>query len=251
MKIKLLSLIAVAAAALASNATAEVSTKLSNVHLCCTSCVKGAEKAAAKAAGATVTVDQNASTVTVSASSKAGIQSAVDALVAAGYYGKPSDAAVKVAANTGATDGKVASLKLEGVHLCCGKCVTAVQKALGKVAGVKGNTAEKNAKVFEVTGDFSPKAVFEALHDVGLTGLAAGIRSSMGHVSRRDPNDPNRFVVKGRGYAIDTLNRMCPENMVVCDLDGRLLEGPPGVVQCNEVMIHADRKSTRLNSSHT
>ena len=74
---------------------------------------------------------------------------------------------------------------------------------------------------------------------LGLTGLAAGIRSSMGHVSLRDPDDPGRFVVKGRGYPIDVLNRMRPENMVVCDLDGRLLDGPPGVVQCNEVMIHA------------
>lgn len=74
---------------------------------------------------------------------------------------------------------------------------------------------------------------------LALTGLATGIRSSMGHVSLRDPNDSGRFVVKGRGYPIDVLNRMRPENMVVCDLDGRLLEGPPGVVQCNEVMIHA------------
>ena len=37
--------------------------KLSNVHLCCNACVKGAEKAAAKAAGATVTVDKDAGTV--------------------------------------------------------------------------------------------------------------------------------------------------------------------------------------------
>jgi copper chaperone CopZ len=147
--------------------------KLSNVHLCCTACVKGAEKAAAKAAGATVTVDKDAGTVAISSGSKAGIQQAVDALVAAGYYGKPSDASVKVDANTGATDGKVQTLKLEGVHLCCGKCVTAVQTALGKVPGVKGNTAEKNAKVFEVTGDFSSKAVFDALHNAGLTGKVA------------------------------------------------------------------------------
>lgn len=74
---------------------------------------------------------------------------------------------------------------------------------------------------------------------LGLTGLAAGIRSSMGHVSLRDPSDPTRFVVKGRGYPIDVIGRMRPEYMVVCDLDGRLLDGPPGVVQCNEVMIHA------------
>ena len=81
---------------------------------------------------------------------------------------------------------------------------------------------------------------------LALTGLAAGIRSSMGHVSLRDPNDPGRFVVKGRGYPIDVLNRMRPENMVVCDLDGRLLDGPPGVVQCNEVMIHACVFKARL-----
>jgi ribulose-5-phosphate 4-epimerase/fuculose-1-phosphate aldolase len=74
---------------------------------------------------------------------------------------------------------------------------------------------------------------------LAMTGLSAGIRSSMGHVSLRDPNDPARFVVKGRGYPIDVVNRMQPEDMVVCDLDGRLLDGPPGVVQCNEIMIHA------------
>lgn len=71
------------------------------------------------------------------------------------------------------------------------------------------------------------------------TGLAAGVRASMGHVSLRDPGNPGRFVVKGRGYQIDVLARMRPENMVVCDLDGYLVEGPPGVLQCNEVMIHA------------
>ncbi len=74
---------------------------------------------------------------------------------------------------------------------------------------------------------------------LAMTGLATGIRASLGHVSLRDPKDPSRFVVKGRGYEIDVLSRMRPENMVVCDLNGYLLDGPPGVVQCNEVMIHS------------
>ena len=43
---------------------------------------------------------------------------------------------------------------------------------------------------------------------LALTGLASGVRASLGHVSVRDPGDPNRFVVKGRGYAIDVLSRM-------------------------------------------
>jgi L-fuculose-phosphate aldolase len=74
---------------------------------------------------------------------------------------------------------------------------------------------------------------------LSITGLSAGVRAAMGHVSRRDPQNPERFIVKGRGYAIDVLSRMRPENMIVCDLDGQLLEGPPGVVQCNEVKIHS------------
>lgn len=74
---------------------------------------------------------------------------------------------------------------------------------------------------------------------LSITGLAAGVRASMGHVSRRDPSNPAQFVVKGRGYAIDVLSRMRPENMVVCDLNGYLVDGPEGAVQCNEVMIHA------------
>ena len=159
------------ALALAAFAARAEEVKLTGVHLCCGSCVKGAEKAAAKS-GATVTVDKDAGTVAISAANKAAIQQAVDGLVAAGYYGKSSDASVKLN-DGGAKDAKVASAKFEGVHLCCAKCVTAVQKAVGSVPGVKANTAEKNAKVFEVTGDFSPKAVLGALQAAGLTGVVA------------------------------------------------------------------------------
>ena len=146
--------------------------KLAGVHLCCGSCVKGVEKVAAKVSGASVAIDKDAGTVTISASKKEAIQETVNALVTAGYYGKSSDSSIKLA-DSGAKDAKVASLKIEGVHLCCGKCVTAVQNAISKVPGVKGNTAEKNAKTFEVTGDFSPKAVFTALQNAGLTGTVA------------------------------------------------------------------------------
>ena len=38
-------------------------------------------------------------------------------------------------------------------------------------------------------------------------GLATGVRASLGHVSVRVPSDPDKFVVKGRGYRLDTLAR--------------------------------------------
>jgi ribulose-5-phosphate 4-epimerase/fuculose-1-phosphate aldolase len=70
-------------------------------------------------------------------------------------------------------------------------------------------------------------------------GLAAGIRASLGHTSMRVPDDPEKFVVKGRGYRVDVLSRMRPEDMVVCDLEGNWLDGPPYSSQCGEVKIHS------------
>ena len=160
----------IALAATLSVQAADVSVKISDVHLCCPSCVKGVEKAVGEVAGATVAVDQDTETVTLSAADTATVQKAADALVAAGYFGKSSDASVKMDASTGAKGEKVQTLKLKGVHLCCGKCVKAVNEALGTVAGVKANTAAKGVTTFEVTGDFNDKEVFDALQKTGLTG---------------------------------------------------------------------------------
>jgi copper chaperone CopZ len=152
---------------------AEVSTTLSHVHLCCQSCVKGVQKAVASVEGAKATVDEDAGTVVLTGANKATVQKAADALVAAGYFGHSSSGDIKVTAPGGAKGAKVQSLKLEGVHLCCGKCVSAVDKAVKSVAGVKEHTAKKNAESFEVTGDFKDKEVLEALHKAGLTGRIA------------------------------------------------------------------------------
>jgi ribulose-5-phosphate 4-epimerase/fuculose-1-phosphate aldolase len=75
-----------------------------------------------------------------------------------------------------------------------------------------------------------------ALHEVGL---ASGPMASKGHISMRVPEDPNRFVVKGRGYEEDALALMRPEDMVVCDLDGYKVEGPEGSTPPQEVKIHS------------
>jgi L-ribulose-5-phosphate 4-epimerase len=71
------------------------------------------------------------------------------------------------------------------------------------------------------------------------TGLATGVLAANGHASMRVPEAPDRFVVKGRGYAMDALARMRPRDMVVCDLEGFLVEGPPGGTQCFEVKMHS------------
>lgn len=152
---------------------ADVSTKISDVHICCDSCVKGAQKAVADIQGLTAVVDKDDETISLTAADKATVQKGVDALVAAGFYGKSSDASIKIDASTGAKGQKVQSLKVDGVHLCCSSCVKAVNTALESVAGVKANTATKGAKSLEVTGDFNDKEVFDALQKAGLTGKVA------------------------------------------------------------------------------
>jgi ribulose-5-phosphate 4-epimerase/fuculose-1-phosphate aldolase len=70
-------------------------------------------------------------------------------------------------------------------------------------------------------------------------GLASGVTASLGHASMRLPGQPDRFVVKGRGYTMDALAAMRPEDMVVCDTEGYFIDGPPGSTQCFEVKMHS------------
>ena len=149
---------------------ADVTVTITDVHICCLSCVKGVAKAVADVKGLTAKADQDAGTVTLTGSDTATVQKGADALVAAGFFGKSSDPAVKLSTGTGAKNQKVQSIKIEGLHLCCGKCVTAVNNVLGTVPGVTGNTAAKGAASFDVTGNFNDKDVFDALQKAGLTG---------------------------------------------------------------------------------
>jgi len=74
---------------------------------------------------------------------------------------------------------------------------------------------------------------------LAATGLAAGVTAGLGHVSMRVPNEPDKFVVKGRGYEIDSLAEMQYDDMILCDLEGYKIDGPARSTQCSEVKIHA------------
>jgi copper chaperone CopZ len=174
MRTLTLSLAGLAVLALsAASSSAEVSAKITDVHLCCKSCVTGVEKAIAEVPDAKATVDQENSTVTLTGPDAATVHKAAGALVKAGYFGKSADASHKLEAETGAQNKTVQTMKIEGVHLCCPKCVKAVDKAVKSVPGVKEQTATKGAKSFDVTGDFNEKDVMKALQEAGLTGKVA------------------------------------------------------------------------------
>jgi copper chaperone CopZ len=169
MKLTILSLIATLAFAV--SASADSSAKITGVHLCCKKCVTGVQKAVDKVPNAKAEIDADNGTVTLSGPDAATVQKAADSMVEAGYFGKSSD--VKMDPTSGAKGAKVSKLTVEGVHLCCAKCVKAADKALKSVPGVKENTAAKDAKSFDVTGDFNDKEVFTALQNEGLTGKVA------------------------------------------------------------------------------
>jgi copper chaperone CopZ len=156
------------AIALVFSAQAADTAKISNVHLCCNSCVTGVEKAVSAVPGVKATCDKDAGTIELSGANKADLQKATDALTAAGYFGTSTD--VKLDASTGAPDGQVQKLTISGLHLCCAKCVKSVDKAVMGVSGVTSQNAVKGAKTFDITGNFSAKEVFASLQKEGLTG---------------------------------------------------------------------------------
>ena len=151
---------------------ADVTAKLSEVHLCCKKCVAGVEKAVGKVDGVKAEADKDAGTITLTGADNETVQKAVDELTKSGFFGKSDNADIKVRGRTGARGAgkQMDKMEVEGVHLCCDKCVTTLNDALKDVSGVKANTAAKGVKLFEITGDFNDKDVFTALHKAGFNG---------------------------------------------------------------------------------
>ena len=145
---------------------ADTKVTLSGVHLCCKGCVKGVTKAV-DGSGGTVSCDAKAGTVVISGD-KGTVEKALEAVAKAGYYGKSDNPDLGISCQGGAEDKKVKSLTLSGTHLCCGKCVKAVTKAVDATDGATNHTAKKGSEIFEVTGDFNAQSFIKALHDNGL-----------------------------------------------------------------------------------
>jgi copper chaperone CopZ len=161
-------------AMLVSARAADVTTKITDVHLCCKSCVTLAQKSVAdNVPGATAVADQESDTITVTGPDTATVQKAADALVKAGFFGKSSNADIKMSTDTGAKGAQVKTLDVSNVHICCPSCAKAVTNAVMAVPGVKATKGvAKDAKTFQVTGDFKDSDVFAALQKAGLTGVA-------------------------------------------------------------------------------
>lgn len=158
-------LIALSAAALAS---AETEVKVTDVHLCCKSCVNGVIKATKDVKGAKVEADQKAGTVTITADDDKAAAAAVQAMADAGFNGKIEGDKFAMKYEGKVPSGKVTRLALNVGHNCCGSCTKAIKSAVEGVDGVKAVVAKAKDVNIVVEGDFDAQAVVGALRDAGF-----------------------------------------------------------------------------------
>lgn len=150
-----------------ASALAESKVTISGVHLCCPQCVSAVKKTLDGIDGVKHESNQGAKTITITAPGDDAAQKAIDALAAAGFYGKLDSKTVKYK-DVATPDGKVKRLEVSEVHNCCGACTTAIKGVLGKVDGVTANTVKAKESSFVVEGDFSADALVKAMLDAGF-----------------------------------------------------------------------------------
>jgi len=152
---------------LAAAGQAETKVTVSETHLCCGQCLRGVEAALKDVPGVKHKSSQEAKTIEITADNDEAAQKAIDALAAAGFYGKVDHQKVKFKA-VDAPQATVERLEVTGVHNCCGACTRAIQKAVSSVAGVQANTAKAKEESFVVEGKFKPTELVDALLKAGF-----------------------------------------------------------------------------------
>lgn len=163
MKTSLLTLLVISG--LTSAVLADATITLNGVHNCCGGCKNGITKAVTSVKGATAEVEDE--TVTITAKNTPTAKKALEALLDAGYAGTGEGIA---APETASSQRKLNGATVSGAHLCCGKCVKAVEAALKEVPGVTGSKVESKASEFTVEGEFTEGALIAALNKAGFHG---------------------------------------------------------------------------------
>lgn len=160
--------VAIAASFVAASAAAEeVNVVVKKTHMCCPRCEKSVAgvltKAGVKGAG-----KKESGTIEFTAPDNTVAQKVLDDLAAAGFHGEVDGDKLKIKDDSGAKAGKVASVKLKGLHNCCGQCNTTIKKTVKQVAGVTADDAKVNSETLTVTGEFDVKELITALNKAGF-----------------------------------------------------------------------------------
>ncbi|MFM7604837.1 MAG: hypothetical protein ACKO8Z_06515 [Prosthecobacter sp.] len=155
--------------ALAAIAQAETTVTMTGVHNCCKSCTNGIVKAGTSA-GKDITVAAEGKTVTITTKKKTDAKKAVEAIIAAGYFGKVEGEASSSKAAAAKAESKIMKATVTGVHLCCQKCANAAIAAVKNVSGITKHDIVSKAQSFTVEGEFTKAELAAALNAEGLAG---------------------------------------------------------------------------------
>lgn len=151
---------------------ADVSVK--GVHVCCGSCVTAIDDTLGAVKGvSSPAADQNTKTVSFKAEDEKAAQAGLEALAKAGFHGTATidkkEAKFPAAEIKKGTKSNIVTVT--GVHLCCGACVTGVQKALKEVKGVAKMDIDRQDKTVTATGtDIDVAEFMDALYKGGYHG---------------------------------------------------------------------------------
>jgi len=157
---------------IAADKTTSVSIK--GVHLCCASCSSGAEAALEGLKGISKTgTDRNTKLIAFQAETKEDAIAALNSLAKEGFYGTAMFGKEELKwPDSGAKKGqKVPTVVIEGVHLCCGACVTGSKEALEKLVNATEIDIDRNAEIITVKGkELDEAEVIAALNKGGFYG---------------------------------------------------------------------------------
>jgi len=100
------------------------------------------------------------------------VKKGIDAIATAGYYGISDHDLVKFDDLKAAGEERPGdSITVSGVHLCCGRCVTAIDDVVAAIEGAASHDAKTNAPSFTIKGEnLKPSAVLAALRAEGFNG---------------------------------------------------------------------------------
>lgn len=152
---------------MATSTQDQVQIQLKGVHLCCDLCADAVVNAVQSVPGASCAFDQD-NNVLLTAHDHASAQKALDAIADAGLHGRTNHPRLAMKAEPGIPSGQVHKVAVSDIHNCCTPCYDAIKAAIDSVEGVQSDTAAPRKTEFEVTGEFSPATLAQALNAAGF-----------------------------------------------------------------------------------
>src|SRR5262245_7227503 len=142
---------------------AEEKVEVKGVHLCCNACVNSVAGILKKVEGVSdAKCDRATKTVSFIATDVATANKAFESLAKGGFYGTAVIAGKERQLKFEAPKGKVNSVTVNDVHVCCNSCRKAIQKLFpGATITYDGKGAQRNVTI--AADNLQPAAVLETL----------------------------------------------------------------------------------------